>query len=119
MDISNNPDYIKSSKLVFISAGLGFVNVLLAPGIFRNPEQVIIVIFTLLFLMAIGLGIYYGLSWIKYVLAAIIILGFRDAFAWIMKELVENPLNAIISILQNVTQIWATVLLFKENIKKT
>lgn len=118
MNISDNPDYIKSSRLIFISAGLGLINVLLTPGIFRTSELVIIVVFTFLFLIAIGLGIYYGLSWIKYILAVLIILGLKSAYTLIIKELAENPINGILVILQTIAQIWAAVLLFKENFKK-
>ncbi|AXB56700.1 hypothetical protein [Flavobacterium fluviale] len=118
MKISLNSNFIKSSNLIFISALLGIINLLLSPEIISSQKGLKTSIITILLILTLGVLIRYGVSWIKYILLILIILGLFNTPAVIKYMLIYNPINAIIIILQSLVQISATVLLFRNSIKE-
>jgi hypothetical protein len=49
MKTTSNHNYIKSSNLIFISAVLGAINLLLLPGLLLSKAAIIVGLFTLFF----------------------------------------------------------------------
>lgn len=97
---------------MFLTVGLGIINLTLIPGIFVLPEQIITALLTLLFLTGISLAIRKGIKWIKYLLLVLIILGLTS-IPFMIKNLGKNTAIGVINIIQTVFQFWALVLLFK------
>ncbi|MEN2402913.1 hypothetical protein GKZ90_0024210 [Flavobacterium sp. MC2016-06] len=118
MKISKNPNYIKASNLIFIATILGIINFFLSPDILKSKTALIISVVTILLILAIGVVIRLGISWIKYILLVLIIIGFNSLPKYIKEELSIHPLNAIITILQSILQIYATLLLILNRSKK-
>ncbi|MEA9413987.1 hypothetical protein [Flavobacterium sp. PL02] len=112
MKLSLNPNYIKSSNFIFISVGLGLINFLLSPHILSSKSAMIVSIITLSLLFIAGLLVRFQISWIKYLLLALILIGFNSLPSLIKEELTTHPINAIFTILQAITLIYATILLF-------
>lgn len=112
MRISSNLNYIKSSNLFFISAGLGLISFLLSPDILMLKSATITSVIAIFIILVLGLLIRFGISWIKYLLIVIIIFGINAFPSFIKEEFNAHPLNALIIILQAIAQIYATVLLF-------
>ncbi|MHC0443018.1 hypothetical protein [Flavobacterium sp. 3-210] len=113
MKFSLNPNFIKSSNLIFISAGLGLINFLLSPDILSSKKNIIISIITIVIILVVGLLIRLEITWIKYLLLILIILGLNSLPMLLKDEFSTHPLNALITILQSIAQIYATILLFK------
>ncbi|KIC01724.1 hypothetical protein OA88_12380 [Flavobacterium sp. JRM] len=112
MKLSLNPNYIKSSNFIFISVGLGVINFLLSSDILSSKSTTIIGIISLSLLFIVGLLVRFQISWIKYLLLALILIGFNSFPSLIKEELTTHPINAIFTILQAITLIYATILLF-------
>jgi hypothetical protein len=112
MRISSNLNYIKSSNLFFISAGLGLINFLLSPDILLTKSATITSVIVISIIFVLGLLIRFEISWVKYLLIVIIIFGINAFPSFIKEEFNSHPLNALITILQSIAQIYATVLLF-------
>jgi len=110
--MSIHRNYIKSSNFILISAGLGVINLSLIPGIFVNPPAITEGFFVLLLLVGLAFVIRKGISWIKYLLLAMILIGVI-AIPAIIKNLSQNPAVGVINIIQTVFQVWALILLFK------
>lgn len=112
MEKTVHPNYIKSSELAFISAGLGIINLSLSPVVFSNSIAIITAILTLIFVFGLAYLIRFGFSWVKYLLLALFIIGIFG-IPIIIKNLYENPIVGIINLVQTVLQIGSIVLLFK------
>ena len=110
--MSVHPNYIKSSDFIFITVGLGIINISLTPGIFVSPRELITGFFTLAFLVGLALLIRKGIGWIKYLLLVIMIFGIIG-IPLMIKILEQNPAVGVINVIQTVFQVWALVLLFK------
>jgi len=110
--MSIHQNYIKASNFMFLSVGLGIINIILTPGIFVSPKEIITGIIVLLFLAGLALGIKKGISWIKYLLLILIIIGLLG-IPFMIKNLGQNLAIGIINIIQTVLQIWSLILLFK------
>ncbi|PKB16363.1 hypothetical protein [Flavobacterium sp. 5] len=112
MKTSLNTNFIKSSNLIFISAGLGSINFLLSPDILVSKKATILCVMSISLVFAVGLLIRFGISWVKFLLLFLIILGFNSLPKFIKEEFANHPFNAVITVLQSVIQIYATLLLF-------
>lgn len=97
---------------MFISAGLGIINICLTPEIFVSPRVMITGFVTLAFLCGLAFAIRHGFYWIKYLLLAIMLFGLIG-IPFMIKNLGENFAMGIINIIQTVFQVWALILLFK------
>lgn len=111
MKFSLNPNYIKASNLFFISASFGILNFFLSPEILSSKADIIISITAIIFISIIGLALRFEVSWIKYILLVLIIVGINTLPPLIKEELTLHPINGIITILQVVTQVYATILI--------
>ncbi|KIA97076.1 hypothetical protein OA93_15950 [Flavobacterium sp. KMS] len=112
MKLSLNPNYIRSSNFIFISVGLGVINFLLSSDILSSKSTTIIGIISLSLLFIVGLLVRFQITWVKYLLLALILIAFNSLPAFIKEQLMTHPLNAIFTILQSITLIYATILLF-------
>ena len=112
MKISSNPNYIKSSNLIFISAVLGLINFLMSPEILSSKSGQKSGIIAISVILTLAILIRFEITWTKYVLLILIILGINAVPPIIKYELVHHPLNGIIIILQSILQIYAAFLLF-------
>jgi hypothetical protein len=113
MKTTSNHNYIKSSNLIFISAVLGAINLLLLPGLLLSKAAIIVGLFTLFFLIALGIMIRLGISWIKYLLLILVLLGLTS-LPLIIRNFLTRPLNGTFTIVQSIIQIYAVVLLFQK-----
>ncbi|MCP2028786.1 glucan phosphoethanolaminetransferase (alkaline phosphatase superfamily) [Flavobacterium sp. HSC-32F16] len=112
MKISLKPNYIKSSNLIFISAFLGLINFLISPEILSSKSGLKSGIIAILVVLILALLIRFEITWTKYVLLVLIILGMNALPPVIKYELAHHPLNGIILILQSIVQLYAAFLLF-------
>ncbi|HEX8017626.1 MAG TPA: hypothetical protein VF465_20535 [Flavobacterium sp.] len=106
-----HPNEIKSSNLILISAGLGFLYMFLSPKVFTSFSTILTGIITIVIIIAIGIGIRNGIQWIKYVMATLVVLGF-SSFPIIVQIINSNLIAGIVNITQSVLQIIAVILLF-------
>lgn len=107
-----HPNHKRAANLIYLSAGLGVINVILSPAIFNNSFGIIIAILTLGMLIGLGYLVSRGDDWIKYVLLVFMILGLIGIPGIIMNILL-SPIVGIINIVQTALQIYAIVLLFR------
>jgi lysylphosphatidylglycerol synthetase-like protein (DUF2156 family) len=113
MKATTNHNYIKSSNLIFLSAILGAINLLLLPGLFSSKTAIIVGFFTLIFLIFLGIMIRLGISWIKYLLLILVLLGLTS-FPLIIRNFLTRPLNGTFNIVQSIIQFYAVVILFQK-----
>lgn len=114
MKTTFNKNYIKSSNLIFLSALVGAINLLLLPGLLSSKTAMIVGFFTIVFLIFLGLMIRLGIFWIKYLLVILVLLGLTG-LPLVIRNFLDRPLNGIFNIVQSIIQIYAIVLLFKKN----
>lgn len=107
-----HPNHKRAANLIYLSAGLGVINVFLSPAIFNNSFGIIVAILTLGMLIGLGYLVSRGDDWIKYVLLVFMILGLIGIPGIIMNILL-NPIVGIINIVQTALQIYVIVLLFR------
>lgn len=112
--ITLNPNYIKSSNLLFISAGLGLINFLILPEILSSKSSIVVGSIAVFFISAMGLAIRFEISWIKYLSLILIVFGINIVPPLVKDELISHPINGIITIAQSIIQIYATILLFSK-----
>lgn len=107
-----HPNHKKAGNLIYLTAALGLINVLLSPETFQNTLGIIVGVFTLGIIFGIGYLAGKGNDRIKYVLLVFMILGLLS-IPFIILNIVNNPLVGKINIIQTALQIYALVLLFK------
>ena len=107
-----HPNEIKSSNLILISAGLGFLYMFLLPKVFTSFSTILTGIISIAIIIAIGIGIRNGIQWIKYVIATLIVLGLFSLRSTIIQTFNSNLIAGIINITQTALQIIAVILLF-------
>lgn len=105
-------NFIKSSNLIFITAGLGLINFFFARDLLSNGLNITIAVFTIAFIIGIGFLVRQGYNWVKIFLLIITILGLIG-IPVTLKNLTEKPVVGIINVVQTILQIWSVVLLFK------
>ncbi len=108
-----HPNYIKSSNLIFASAGLGIINFLILPNMQNSVLGIVTIIIVCSFIVGLGFLVRSGKEWVKYLLLALSIIGLVFGFPEMLNMIKINIIAFIINIIQTVFQIWATVLLFK------
>jgi hypothetical protein len=113
METTPKHNYIKSSNLVFLSAVVGAINLLLLPGILSSNTAMIVGFLTLCFLIFLGIMIRLGISWIKYLLLIMIVLGLIS-LPVIIRNFLDRPLNGTLNIVQSLIQIYAVIVLFQK-----
>jgi hypothetical protein len=111
-EIIIHPNHKKAANVIYLSAGLSFINVILSPETLNNSFGIIIAIFTLGIIIGIGYLVSKGNDWIKYVLLVLMIFGLIG-IPFIIMNIVNNPIVGIVNIIQTALQIYAIVLLFK------
>ncbi|RDI13236.1 hypothetical protein DEU42_103146 [Flavobacterium sp. AG291] len=104
----------KSSNLIFLSALLGFVNLLLSPDIRSNDSLLLISVISLAIVIVIGVLVRIGVQWIKYFMLVSIILALFN-LPFIKQDFQLSPINGTISLIVSAFQVWALILLFKRN----
>ncbi|PVH25497.1 hypothetical protein [Sphingobacterium corticibacter] len=102
----------KSANLMYLSAGLGVINILLLPNTLNTTADIITVIFTFAVLIGTAALIGKGVDWIKYVLLVLVLFGLL-AYSYTIQLFYINPIVGLINIVQAVLQIYALVLLFR------
>ena len=112
MEKQIHQNFIKSSNLIFITAGLGLLNFFFARYILSNSLNITTAVFTIAFICVIGFLVRQGYNWVKIFLLIITVLGLFG-IPFFLNNLIEKPLVGIINIIQTVMQIWAVVLLFQ------
>ena len=107
-----HPNEIKSSNLILISAGFGFLYMFFSPKVFTSFSTILTGIITIGIIIAIGIGIRNGIQWIKYVIATLLVLGLFSLPITIIQTINSNLIAGIINITQSALQIIAVILLF-------
>jgi len=110
-EIEVHANYKKAANLIYVSAALGLINVILSPE-HVNAFGIIVAIFSLGLLVGIGFLVSTGNEWIKYVWLGLIVLGLL-AIPYMLLNIVNKPVVGIINIIQTILQIYSLVLLFK------
>jgi membrane-bound ClpP family serine protease len=112
MEKQIHENFIKSSNLIFITAGLGLINFFFASDLLSNGFNITVAVFSIAFIIGIGFLVRQGYNWMKIFLLVITLLGLVG-IPFTLKNLTEKPVVGIINIIQTILQIWAVVLLFK------
>ena len=73
MRISTNPNYIKSSNLILISAVFGLINFLISPEILSSKSGQKSGIIAISVILTLVILIRFEITWTKYVLLVLII----------------------------------------------
>lgn len=107
-----HPNYIKSSNLFIIAASLGIINLFLHP-FFLTSTEIAIGLFTIVFLIGVGMLIREGFTWMKYVCLVMFVLGGLLSIPTMIKTFTTTPAVGIINLIQTALQAWSLVLLFK------
>lgn len=110
-EIEVHANYKKAANLIYVSAALGLINVILSPE-HVNAFGIIVAIFSLGLLVGIGYVVSTGNEWIKYVLLVLMVVGLL-AIPFMLINIVNNPVVGITNIIQTILQIYSLVLLFK------
>ncbi len=110
--ISSN--YIKASNLVFLTSGLVLISIFILSEDYPFGMNIYAVIIDLFFFGGMGLLIRRGVKWIKYALLLLVIIILYEAPSTIKSN---TPFAILTFFIQTITQIWAIILLFKNNKK--
>ena len=90
-EIIVHPNHIKSSDLLYSSAGLGALNILLSVDILNSFTAIVTAITTLGFLFLLGYLARQGYDWFKYVLLVMFILGIFG-IPQLVQNIMINPI---------------------------
>ncbi|OPB86019.1 hypothetical protein [Elizabethkingia ursingii] len=115
-EINISPNYIRASNIIYISAALGIINILLINNYVAIDSIYIIfpAICSITFVFGLGYLARIGTNWVKYILLINCALTPVLSYIRILIFLTNiNPLLGCIIIIQTVLQIWALILLFK------
>jgi len=104
-------NFIKSSNLIFATVGLGIINFYFSSDTLSSRTNIAVAIITLLTILGLGILVRQGYNWMKYLLLVLTILGLFG-ISTILTDLTQNPIVGIVSIVETVLEIWATVILF-------
>jgi len=111
-EIDIHQEYKRAAALIYSSVIFGVFNVFLNSETLKSSVGIILGLITLLIFIAIGYLISKGIDWIKYVLLVLIILG-AIGLPFIIMNLIYDPVNGIVNLVQTILQISALVILFK------
>lgn len=109
--IAIHENNLKASNLMFLSVVLGLINFSLSDEITIKSE-ISATIVSISFLIFLALLIRRGYNGVKYVLATLFVVGLIFYIPYLIYDIQNSPINAIISICQSITQITAILLLF-------
>lgn len=113
MDSNKNTNFLKSSNLMFATAGLASVNFLLLPNSDKVLLNVFFVIFALIIFVGLGFLIRSGKNSIKYFLITLILAELLTGFPGMFLIMKVTQISMIINLLQLILQVYAVILLFK------
>jgi hypothetical protein len=113
LDQQIHSNFIKSSNLIFGTAGLGLLNFFFTSDTLNSGKNIAIAIFTLLFIAVLGFLVRQGKNWVKYLLLILTVLGLFGIPVIIINIISEKLIAGVITIAQTIMQIWAVILLFK------
>ena len=105
-----NKRYTIAARFIYTSALIGTINTLLSFNIFTKQDWIISFV-SIAVIVIIGLLIGKGYTWIKYVLAGLILIGL-SGFSYIIQDIKEYPINGVLSLSISILQIIATIILF-------
>ncbi len=105
-------NFIKSSNFIFITFGLGLVNLFMTRDELVTGTHKAIAITTMLFILGLGYLVRQGFDWVKYLLLVLTILGLISIPVTLM-NLGQRPIVGLINVAQTVLQVWAMIILFK------
>jgi membrane-bound ClpP family serine protease len=112
MEKKVHENFIKSSNLIFITFGLGLINLFMTRSELVTGTHKAIAITTMLFILGLGYLVRQGFNWIKYLLLVLTIIGLISIPVTMM-NLGQRPIIGLINVVQTVLQVWAMVILFK------
>jgi glucan phosphoethanolaminetransferase (alkaline phosphatase superfamily) len=106
-----HPNYIKSSNIIILSILIDLLNLAFSQTPLNTPQFIGAFLMTILFLAAIAFLVRKGLSWMKYVLLVLSIIGIVGLAMIILKNPVFNGV-LVVNIVQTLLQLWALIILF-------
>lgn len=112
MEKKLHENFIKSSNLIFITFGLGLINLFMTTSELVTGTHKAIAITTMLFILGLGYLVRQGFGWVKYLPLVLTILGLISIPVTIM-NLGQRPIVGLINVAQTVLQVWAMIILFK------
>jgi len=110
--LSVHVNHIKASNLMYASAALGLINIVLIPEMLSTGMDIFTAFFCLAFIAALGLFIRKGFTKIKYLLLGLFIIGIMLSPTFLAFLFFHLPISAIINLTQTVLQLIAIILLF-------
>ena len=119
METTHQSKFIKSSNLLFITAGLILISSIIT-RIFNPPEtnSLFIIILNLVIIISVGLIVRQGLNWSKYLPLVLLILYFIEASSFLFIP-EANFITKIIFVAQLILVTTATLNLFLNFPKKS
>jgi len=108
-----HPNYIKSANLNLITIPLGIIGFFLSKTIVINIVTIITLVGTMVFIFGISYFIRQGNSTIKYILLVLFVFGIISGTPLWIAQFQKEPVVGVISMLQNLVETGALVLLFK------
>lgn len=107
-----HPNHTKAAQLIYISAALGIINMILSPDILSNFFGIVIAFLVLAIIVAMGYLVSKGYDWMKYVLLIFMVFGLISLPIMLI-NITQNPIILVANVIQTILQIYALVLLFK------
>jgi multidrug transporter EmrE-like cation transporter len=104
-----HPNYIKSSNLLFLSIIIGFISLAIAQVPLKTLPAVLSVAVTVGVMALIAFLVRKGISWVKYVLLVLTVLGVAGL---IMGKQPASNVALAVNIIQTLIQLWALIILF-------
>lgn len=102
----------KAAYLIYISASLGIINLMLSPELHFSLLSIFTVLIIIAIIFEVGYFISKGSNGAKYIVLIIMIFGLIY-IPLIMSNMISNPIVGFINIMQTVLQICAITLLFQ------
>jgi hypothetical protein len=118
METTHLSKFIKSSILLFMTAGLIIISSIIT-RIFNPPEtnSLFIIFLNLVIIISVGLIVRQGMNWSKYLPLVLLILYFIEASSYLIHPEV-NLITKIILVAQLILVTTATLILFLNSQKK-
>lgn len=110
--ITIHPNHKKAANLIYASAALSIVNIIISPYVNFSFLNIFFSLIIVGMIFGIGYIVSKGSNGVKYIIFAMMIIGLMY-IPLMMSNIIQNPVVGTINIMQTALQIWALILLFQ------
>lgn len=110
--ITIHPNHKKAANLIYASAALSIVNIIISPYVNFSFLNIFFSLIIVGMIFGIGYIVSKGSNGVKYIILAMMIIGLMY-IPLMMSNIIQNPVVGTINIMQTALQIWALILLFQ------